>query len=97
MPFLYELKLAPMTDPAEPSYTFVQQLVPAGTLVGANQPLATLTDGTMEYHLPAPEQGLLAAWLVQHGDTLENGDTLARIVAEGDPHPVPAATPYRLG
>jgi pyruvate/2-oxoglutarate dehydrogenase complex dihydrolipoamide acyltransferase (E2) component len=93
MPFLYELTLAP----DEKHYTFVQQLVPAGTLVGANQPLATLTDGKMEYHLPAPEQGLLAAWLVQHGDPLENGDTLARIVAEGDPHPVPAATPYRLG
>jgi pyruvate/2-oxoglutarate dehydrogenase complex dihydrolipoamide acyltransferase (E2) component len=93
MPFLYELKLA--LD--ETHYTFVQQLIPAGTLVGTNQPLATLTDGAMEYHLPAPEQGLLAEWLVQHGDTLENGDTLARIVAEGDPHPVPAATPTRLG
>jgi pyruvate/2-oxoglutarate dehydrogenase complex dihydrolipoamide acyltransferase (E2) component len=51
----------------------------------------------MEYHLPAPEQGLLAEWLVQHGDTLENGDTLARIVAEGDPHEVSPAIPYRLG
>jgi pyruvate/2-oxoglutarate dehydrogenase complex dihydrolipoamide acyltransferase (E2) component len=93
MPFLYELTLAP----DEEHYTFVQQLIPAGTLVSSGQPVATITDGAMEYHLPAPEQGLLAAWLVQHGDTLENGDTLARIVAEGDPHPVPAATPYRLG
>ncbi len=97
MPFLYELKLAAPTKAPEPSYTFVQQLIPAGTLVSGGQPVATITDGAMEYHLPAPEQGLLAAWLVQHGDTLENGDTLARIVAEGDPHPIPAATPYRLG
>jgi pyruvate/2-oxoglutarate dehydrogenase complex dihydrolipoamide acyltransferase (E2) component len=97
MPFLYELKLAPMTDPAEPSYTFVQQLIPAGTLVGTNQPLATLTDGQMEFHLPAPLQGLVVEWLVQHGDTLENGDTLARIVAEGDRTEVPAAIPQRLG
>ena len=93
MPFLYELTLAP----DEKHYTFVQQLVPAGTLVGTNQPLATLTDGAMEYHLPAPEQGLLAEWLVQHGDTLENGDTLARIVSEGTPHEVAGSTPTRLG
>ena len=93
MPFLYELTLAP----DETHYTFVQQLVPAGTLVGTNQPLATLTDGTMEYHLPAPEQGLLAEWLVQHGDPLENGNPLARIVSEGTPHEVSPATPTRLG
>jgi biotin carboxyl carrier protein len=93
MPFLYELKIAA----AEPSYTFVQQLVPAGTLVGTNQPLATLTDGAMEFHLPAPRQGLLVQWFVEHGAVLENGDTLARIVCEGDEVDVPASVPYRLG
>jgi biotin carboxyl carrier protein len=93
MPFLYELKIAS----AEPSYTFVQQLVPAGTLVGTNQPLATLTDGAMEFHLPAPRQGLLVQWFVEHGAVLENGDTLARIVCEGEAVDVPAAIPYRLG
>jgi pyruvate/2-oxoglutarate dehydrogenase complex dihydrolipoamide acyltransferase (E2) component len=93
MPFFYELRLAA----EEPSYTFVQQLVPAGTLVGVNQPLATITDGGMEFHVPAPKQGLLVAWLVQHGDVLENGDVLARIVCEGEQVDVPAAIPYRLG
>ncbi len=93
MPFLYELKLA--AD--EPSYTFVQQLIPTGTLVGTGQALATLTDGATEFHLPAPLQGLLVEWLVQHGDTVENTDTLARIVAEGEPTEVPAAIPQRLG
>jgi biotin carboxyl carrier protein len=93
MPFLYELKIAA----AEPSYTFVQQLVPAGTLVGTNQPLATLTDGAMEFHLPAPRQGLLVQWFVEHGAVLENGDTLARIVCEGEQVDVAASIPYRLG
>jgi pyruvate/2-oxoglutarate dehydrogenase complex dihydrolipoamide acyltransferase (E2) component len=93
MPFLYELKL----QADQSSYTFVQQLVPAGTLVCTNQPLATLTDGAMEFHLPAPRQGLLVEWFVEHGDTLENRDILARIVCEGEPVEVPAAIPYRLG
>ncbi len=93
MPFLYELTLIP----DENHYTFVQQLIPAGTLVGTGQPVATLTDGTMEYHVPAPRQGLLVAWHVQHGDPIENDAPLARIVCEGDPTDVPAATPYRLG
>ena len=93
MPFLYELTLAA----ERPSYTFVQQLAPAGSLIGTNQAVATLTDGEMEYHLQAPKQGLLVAWLVEHGATLEDGDPLARIVCEGDPVEVPAVTPTRLG
>ena len=97
MPFLYELQLGASDQARVPSYTFVQQLVPAGSLVGTNQPIATLTDGAMEFHLPAPRQGLLVEWLVEHGAELERGDTLARIVSEGDPVEVPAATPTRLG
>ena len=93
MPFIYELKL----HADEPSYTFVQQLAPAGSLVGTNQPVATLTDGKMEFHLPAPRQGLLVEWLVQHGDIIEDRDTLARIVCEGEAVEVPAAIPTRLG
>jgi biotin carboxyl carrier protein len=97
MPFMYDLKLHAAEANQPPSYTFVQQLVPAGTLVGTNQPLATLTDGAMEFHLPAPRQGLLVEWFVQHGDIIENRDTLARIVCEGEPVEVPAAIPTRLG
>jgi pyruvate/2-oxoglutarate dehydrogenase complex dihydrolipoamide acyltransferase (E2) component len=93
MPFLYELKLAG----AKPSYTFVQQLVPVGTLVGTGQPVATLTDGAMEFHLPAPRQGLLVEWFVEHGAVLEEGDTLARIVCEGETVAVAGAVPMRLG
>ena len=93
MPFLYELTLAP----AEPEYTFVQQLIPAGSLVGTGQAVATLTDGTMEYHLPAPRQGLLVAWFREHGAQVEGGDAVARIVCEGDQADVPPAIPTRLG
>lgn len=93
MPFLYELKLAA----GEPPFTFVQQLVPAGSLAGTGQALATVTDGTMEYHITAPLQGLLAAWNVEHGDIIEPGDTLARLVAEGDEKPVADAVAVRLG
>jgi len=93
MPFIYELKIAA----EEPSYTFVQQLVPAGSLVGTGQAVCTLTDGTMEFHVPAPRQGLLVEWLVEHGAVLENGDSLARIVCEGSEGAVPAVVPERLG
>ncbi len=97
MPFVYELKLHTPDVGTEPSYTFVQQLVPAGTLVGTGQALATLTDGEMEFHLPAPRQGLLVEWFVEHGAELENTDTLARIVCEGEAVEVPGAIPQRLG
>lgn len=93
MPFMYELKIAA----EEPSYTFVQQLVPAGSLVGTGQPVCTVTDGAMEFHIPAPKQGLVVEWFVEHGAVIENMDALSRIVCEGDEVAVPAAVPVRLG
>ena len=93
MPFMYELKIAA----EEPSYTFVQQLVPAGTLVGEGQAVCTVTDGAMEFHVPAPRQGLLVEWFVEHGAVIEDGDSLARIVCEGTEVDVPAVAPVRLG
>jgi pyruvate carboxylase len=93
MPFIYELTIA--AD--EPSYTFVQQLVPAGSLVGTGQAVCTVTDGAMEFHVPAPRQGLLVEWFVEHGTVIENRDLLARIVCEGSEVAVPAVVPVRLG
>jgi len=93
MPFLYELKLAG----DEASYTFVQQLVPVGTLVGTGQAVGTVTDGAMEYHVPAPRQGLLVEWFVEHGAVIEEGDVLARVVCEGEAVAVEGAVPMRLG
>jgi len=93
MPFMYELKIAA----GEPSYTFVQQLVPVGSLVGTGQAVCTLTDGAMEFHVPAPRQGLLVEWFVEHGEVIEDMDSLARIVCEGEEATIPAAVPVRLG
>lgn len=93
MPFMYELKIA--AD--EPSYTFVQQLVSVGTLVGTGQAVCTVTDGAMEFHVPCPKQGLLVEWFVEHGAVIENGDVLARIVCEGEEVAVTASVPVRLG
>ena len=93
MPFLYELKIAAGVPP----YTFVQQLVAVGTLVGTGQPVATLTDGAMEFHVPAPRQGLLVAWFAEHGAEIETGDVLARVVCEGEETVVEDAVPVRLG
>jgi biotin carboxyl carrier protein len=93
MPFVYEVKIAAEEPPRE----FVQQLVAAGTLVGAGQPIATLTDGAMEFHVAAPRQGLLVEWTAQHGDEIEPGDALARIVCEGDGGEVEPVHPTRLG
>ena len=93
MPFLYELKVTG----DERTYTFVQQLVPVGTMVGTGQPVATLTDGAMEFHVPAPRQGLLVAWFVEHGALIEPGDPIARIVCEGESVKIADAIPTRLG
>jgi hypothetical protein len=93
MPYLYELTLAD----DQPEYTMLQQLVPAGTLVGTGQAVAVLSDGAMEFHLPAPRQGLLVAWHVESGATIDSSDVLARIVCEGVETPVPSAVPERLG
>ena len=93
MPFVYELKLAP----AEPPREFVQRLVPEGSLVGTGQAVATLTDGAMEWHVPAPRQGLLVAWFTEHGDEVEPGDILCRVVCEGESQAVEDAVAMRLG
>ena len=93
MPFLYDLKLAA----GEPERMFVQQLVPAGSLVGTGQAVCTLTDGTMEWHVPAPKQGLLVAWFSRQATEVAGGDVLARIVCEGEQEDVPDAAPVRLG
>jgi hypothetical protein len=93
MPFMYELRIA--AD--EPSYTFVQRLVPVGSLVGAGEAVCTLTDGAMEFHVQAPRQGLLVEWFAEHGAVIENRDSLARIVCEGNEVEVPAVAPVRLG
>ncbi len=93
MPFLYELKIAA----GEPERTFVQQLVPAGSLVGTGQAVCTLTDGAMEWHVPAPKQGLLVAWFSEHGVEVSGGDVIARVVCEGEQADVEDAVPMRLG
>jgi multidrug efflux pump subunit AcrA (membrane-fusion protein) len=93
MPFLYELTLAA----GEPAYTVSQQLVPVGTLVGTRQAVAVLSDGTMDFHLPVPTQGLLVEWFVTSGDTIQAGSVLARLVCEGNAVAVDDAVPVRLG
>lgn len=93
MPFAYELRIAS----GEPAREFVQQLAPAGSLVGTGQPVATLTDGATEFHVPVPRQGLLVEWLVEHGDAIEPGDVLARVVCEGSPLAIEDVRPVRLG
>jgi hypothetical protein len=95
MPFVYELTLA--EEEQQPEFTLLQQLVPAGTLVGTGQAVAVLSDGTMEYHLPAPLQGLLVHWHAESGERLHASKAIARIVAEGAEVPVRAAVPERLG
>jgi hypothetical protein len=93
MPFLYELTLAE----GEPEYTVLQHLVPAGTLVGTGQAVAVLSDGGMEYHLPAPRQGLLVAWFADSGSTVDASRAIARMVCEGERVAVAGAVPQRLG
>ena len=93
MPFVYDV----MLDAGEPERMFVQQLVPVGTLVGTGQAIATLSDGAMEWHVPAPRQGLIVEWFVEHGGEVAGGDGLARVVCEGERVEVGAAVCTRLG
>jgi hypothetical protein len=93
MPFLYELTLAE----GEPEYTVLQHLVPPGTLVGTGQAVAVLSDGAMEFHLPAPRQGLLVAWFAESGSRVDASQAIARIVCDGEEVAVPGAVPQRLG
>ena len=65
--------------------------------MGTGQAVCTLTNGAMEFHVPAPKQGLVVEWFVEHGAVIEDGDSLARIVCEGDEVAVAAAVPVRLG
>jgi acetyl/propionyl-CoA carboxylase alpha subunit len=93
LPFLYEL----MLDESEPEYTVLQHLVPPGTLVGTGQAVAVLSDGEMEFHLPAPKQGLLVVWFAESGSRIDASQPIARIVCEGAEVAVPGAVPQRLG
>ena len=93
MPFMYELALAK----EEQEYTVLQHLVAAGTLVGTGQAVAVLSDGVMEYHLPAPRQGLLVVWFAESGSRVDASRPIARIVCEGELVAVPADVPMRLG
>jgi len=86
-----------MLDESEPEYTVLQHLVPPGTLVGTGQAVAVLSDGEMEFHLPAPKQGLLVAWFAESGSRIDASQPIARIVCEGVEIAVPGAVPQRLG
>ncbi len=94
MPFIYELTFAEQSP--QPDYTLVQQLIPAGTLVGTGQNVAVLSDGSNEFHLRAPLQGLLVEWYLSSGDPVDPDETLARIVAEGSERPIDPETPIKV-
>jgi biotin carboxyl carrier protein len=94
MPFVYELMVPEETS--QPTYTLTQQLVSAGTLVGTGQNLAVISDGTNQFHLKAPLQGLLVEWLAHSGDSVHSDVAIARVVAEGPEKPVADATPVRI-
>ncbi len=93
MPFVYELLL----HEDEPDYTLKQHLVAPGTLVGTGQAIALLTDGNMDFQLPAPLQGLLVAWHVQDGGSVNISEAIAKVVCEGPEVVVPTAIPQRIG
>ncbi len=68
MPFLYELMIAL----SEPSYTVVQHLVPAGTLVGTGQAVLYADGWDDGVSSAGSEAGLLVAWFAEHGAVMEH-------------------------
>src|SRR5258708_38214771 len=86
-----------MLDESEPEYTVLQHLVPPGTLVGTGQSVAVLSDGEMEFHLPAPKQGLLVVWFAESGSRICASQPVGRVGFGGAEGAGAGAGPQRVG
>lgn len=74
--------------------TLAQWLKKPGEAVAADEPIATLETDKVSVDVPSPTAGVLAETLVNEGDTVEVGATIARIDESATaPAPAPAAAP----
>lgn len=74
--------------------TLAQWLKKPGEAVAADEPIATLETDKVSVDVPSPTAGVLAETLVNEGDTVEVGATIARIDESATaPAPAPTAAP----
>ncbi len=74
--------------------TLAQWLKKPGEAVAADEPIATLETDKVSVDVPSPSAGVLAETLVNEGDTVEVGATIARIDESATASaPAPAAAP----
>lgn len=60
----------------------IELLVPAGTRVSKEQPVAVLESDKASLELPAPADGVIDEWLVSLGQQVKVGDPLLRLSSE---------------
>ena len=95
MPFFYYLpmpSLEPEVCQREASVKIVSLLVNPGTWISIDYPIALVTCGEFNYQILANGEGILRNFLKEEGSTLNFGENLAVVVADGES--IPYGKPY---
>lgn len=72
--------------------TITKFVVNAGERTEADEPLVEIATDKVDSEVPAPEDGMLVEWLVQEGDVVAVGQTIAKFEIDGDADAVPASS-----
>ena len=88
MPFFYDLKLPEL----EAGFVLTEQLVGERTLIQANTQIALLRSADRKVILLNAGRGVLSAWYAQPGASVQAGQPLARMDADGED--IPYGKPY---
>lgn len=72
--------------------TITKFVVNAGERTEADEPLVEIATDKVDSEVPAPEDGTLVEWLVQEGDVVAVGQTIAKFEIDGDADAVPASS-----
>ena len=72
--------------------TITKFVVNAGERTEADEPLVEIATDKVDSEVPAPEDGTLVEWLVQEGDVVAVGQTIAKFEINGDADAVSASS-----
>lgn len=64
--------------------TIVRHLVPPGSRIGEDQPIAVVETDKIEVEFCSPAAGILAAWLVTEGQNVAVGTDVVVIASDED-------------
>ncbi len=71
--------------------TITKFVVNAGEQTEADEPLVEIATDKVDSEVPAPEDGTLVEWLVQEGDVVAVGQSIAKFEIDGDADAAPAS------